>query len=440
MKECCLCRFCTFEDENIFFISMKSTSFFYLFFALLLTITISCSSEKRKSQKESEKHEPTYLYDILIDTLSVEKGTVEKNQFLSDILSEKNVSYNVIDHIARNHKKVFDVRKMKVGNNYTFLLTNDTLSKALYFIYEIDYTDYVVFGLTDSLPAWRGKKEVVRKLETASGTISSSLWNSMMDGGYDPNLSNKLSEVYAWTIDFFGIQEGDHYDVIYERLYVDGEPIAVGKIMASRFNHFKKDQLAFYFVQDSVGDYFDEKGQSLMRSFLKAPLKYSRISSKFTHSRKHPILKISRPHHGVDYAAPAGTPVYAIGDGVVTRKGYQKAGGGNYLYIKHNGIYTTAYMHLKSFAKGIAQGVRVKQGQLIGYVGSTGLSTGPHLDFRFFKNGTPVDPLKVESPPEKPVQDSNKAQYEIEVAKWMDELQKLKKEDEFMVIQEEKEK
>lgn len=416
---------------------MKLLPLFRLFVFLTLMFAVSCSSEK--SQNDSEKQEePTYLYDICVDTLVVEEGIVEKNQYLSDILTEKNVSYNVIDHIARNHKKVFDVRKMKVGNNYTFILANDTLSKALYFIYEIDYTDYVVFGLTDSLPAWRGKKEVIRKIETASGVISSSLWNSMVEGGFDPNLSNKLSEVYAWTIDFFGIQQGDHYDVIYERLYVEDKPIAVGKILASRFNHYKKDQFAIYFVQDSVGDYFDEKGQSLMRSFLKAPLKYSRISSKFTHCRKHPVLKISRPHHGVDYAAPAGTPVYAIGDGTITKKGYQRSGGGNYLYIKHNGVYTTAYMHLKSFAKGIAQGVRVKQGQLIGYVGSTGLSTGPHLDFRFFKNGTPVDPLKVESPPEKPVQDSNKAQYEIEVAKWMSELQELEKEDEFMVIKEEK--
>jgi len=162
-------------------------------------------------------------------------------------------------------------------------------------------------------------------------------------------------------------------------------------------------------------DYFDEKGQSLRRAFLKAPLKYSRISSHFSHGRYHPILKYTRPHHGVDYAAPAGTPVYSIGQGVVTRKGFQGGGAGNFLYIKHNATYTTAYMHLQKFASGIKEGSRVSQGQLIGYVGSTGLSTGPHLDFRFFMNGKPVNPLKVESPPAVPVEAKNMPAFQLVV-------------------------
>lgn len=404
---------------------------------LMLAIVIvlffaSCSNnqDSKKPEKlaavESIKSEPKLLYEIVIDSLLIDEGQVKRNQFLADILLDKGVEYGTIDHIANQHRSVFDVRKIRAGNRYTFISAADSVETPLYFVYEIDNTDYVVFSLTDSLQAWKGNKPIERKLESAYGVINSSLWNAMVDGGFDANLANELSEVYAWTIDFFGIQKGDEFEVLYDRLYVDNKPIGIGKIRASRFMNYGKDQYAFYFEQDSVGDYFDEAGQSLMRTFLKAPLKYNRISSGFSNARFHPVLKIYRPHHGVDYAAPSGTPVYAIGEGVITRKGYQKGGGGNYMYIKHNGTYTTAYMHLKAFAKGIAQGVRVKQGQLIGYVGSTGLSTGPHLDFRFFRNGQAVNPLKVESPPAKPIDTAYRQAYESHVAQWMEKLMLLK--------------
>jgi len=408
-------------------------TFSVLLIGLIFSIFYGCNpSEKDSSNTIGHETKPieaiseTLLYDLVVDSLIIEHGQVKRNQFLADILLSKGVNYNVIDHIARKHKNVFDVRKIRAGNHFTFLLANDSIETPLYFIYEIDNTDYVVFNLTDSLTARKGYKPIERKIETAFGTINSSLWNAMIDGSYNPNLANELSEVYAWTIDFFGIQKGDQFEVMYEQLYVDNKPIGIGKILASRFQHHNKDLFAFYFEQDSLGDYFDENGQSLMRTFLKAPLKYSRISSGFSNARYHPVLKIYRPHHGVDYAAPSGTPVYAIGDGVVTRKGYQKGGGGNYLYIKHNGTYTTAYMHLKGFAKGVAQGVRVSQGQLIGYVGSTGLSTGPHLDFRFFRNGNAVYPLTVESPSAKPVDSANLEKYKAHVAHWLSKLNLLK--------------
>jgi murein DD-endopeptidase MepM/ murein hydrolase activator NlpD len=415
---------------------LQSLSFHYKYFIFIWLVILSftaCNSSEEKTSAippqtavaEVEKQQ-TFLFEIPVDSLIVEQEQVQRNQFLADILLSKGVNYNLIDNIARNHKAVFDVRKIRAGNQYTFISANDSIQTPLYFIYEIDHTDYVVFSLTDSLTARKGHKPIYKKTETAFGTITSSLWNAMVDGQYDPNLANKLSEVYAWTIDFFGIQKGDQFELMYERLYVDDKPIGIGKILASRFQHRNKDLFAFYFEQDSVGDYFDENGQSLMRTFLKAPLKYSRISSGFSNARYHPVLKRYRPHHGVDYAAPLGTPVYAIGDGVITKKGYQKGGGGNYLYIKHNGTYTTAYMHLRGFAKGIGQGVRVSQGQLIGYVGSTGLSTGPHLDFRFFRNGNAVNPLTVESPPAKPVDSTNLSKYNDHVLNWQSKLNLLK--------------
>jgi murein DD-endopeptidase MepM/ murein hydrolase activator NlpD len=225
----------------------------------------------------------------------------------------------------------------------------------------------------------------------------------MIDSGTDPNLANELSEIYAWTIDFFGIQKGDLYRVIYEDLMVDGESIGIGDVLAANFNHYGSDNYAFYFEQHDEWDYFDERGQSLRRTFLKAPLRFRRISSRFSYSRLHPVLKIRRPHTGVDYAASAGTPVHTIGDGYILEKGYDRKGGGNYIKVKHNGTYTTVYMHLQGFARGITTGKQVKQGEVIGYVGSTGLATGPHLDFRVYRNGKAIDPLKMESPPAKPV-------------------------------------
>lgn len=405
----------------------------YLVILLFAVVAIaSCTGRKDQKTEEAEiiPPEPVIMYDMVVDSFNVIQGIVRPNQFLADLLIDYNVEYAAIDKIAREYRSVFDVRRIKAGNPYTLLCLPDSGYTAKYFIYEIDYTQFVVFSLQDSIFARRGVKEVEKRIETAVGVIESSLWNAMAGNGYDVNLAISLSEIYAWTVDFFGIQKNDRFEIIYEQLYVEDKAVGLGKVLAARFNHYGKDQFAFYFEQDSMGDYFDEKGQSLQRAFLKAPLKFSRISSHFSKSRYHPVLKYHRPHHGVDYAAPSGTPVYAIGQGVVTRKGYQGGGAGNYLYIKHNSVYTTAYLHLKSFAKGISEGTRVTQGQLIGYVGSTGLSTGPHLDFRFFKNGSPVNPLKVESPPAKPVEEKNMTAYMDKVSRMMEDLKKLNSETE----------
>jgi murein DD-endopeptidase MepM/ murein hydrolase activator NlpD len=227
----------------------------------------------------------------------------------------------------------------------------------------------------------------------------------------NPVLAIELSDIYAWAIDFFGIQKGDRYKVIYDELYVEDKFAGFGKIHAAVFENMGVSVKAYYFTSGSQSGYFDSEGNSLRKAFLKAPLNFSRISSRYSHSRMHPVLKYRRPHLGVDYAAPRGTPVYSIGDGVVVKKAYQKSGGGYYLTIKHNSVYTSQYMHLNGYARGMAPGVRVTQGQLIGYVGKTGLATGPHLDFRIYKNGSPVDPLRVKAPPVEPVSEENKPAF-----------------------------
>ncbi|GET27545.1 peptidoglycan DD-metalloendopeptidase family protein [Prolixibacter sp. NT017] len=366
---------------------------------------------------------PVLKFGLPVDSFVIENKKVRRNQNLSDILVRYGVSYQAIDQLARNAKGVFDVRRIKAGSAYSMFLAHDSLHTPRYFIYEDSPVDYYTFDLSgDSLRVKAGQKPVITKRKVAFGQINSSLWNAMTDNNLNPILAIDLSEIYAWTIDFFGVQRGDWFQIIYDENYVDGKSIGIGTIYAARFNNMGDDYYAFNFDQDGRADYFDEDGKSLRKAFLKAPLKYSRISSRFTNSRYHPILRIRRPHHGVDYAAPTGTPVHSIGDGVITRRGYQARGGGNYLYIKHNSVYTTSYMHLSRFAKGMHPGVRVKQGQLIGYVGMTGLATGPHLDFRVYKNGTAVDPLKVKAPPVEPVKKENMVRFEEHRDSLMNEL------------------
>ncbi len=403
---------------------MKFVKSYFLFVVLSVILISGCDNDRKASvDQATEKEAPVYIpkvvYGVTIDSLSVDTGVVKKNEFLSDILLRHNVSYGTIDKLAKGTRQVFDVRKIRRGNHYVVISTRDSVPQPLFFIYEINRIDYVVYHLKDSVFAETGQKHFDYREETTSGTIVSSLWNAMVASGTDPNLSNSLSEVYAWAIDFFGLQKKDNFKVIYERLYIEGKPAGLGKIKASLFHHGGEDYYAFYFEQNDTGDYFDEKGNSLERTFLKAPLKYTRISSRFTNHRYHPVLKIYRPHHGVDYAAPEGTPVHSVGDGVIIKRGYQKRGGGNYLKIKHNSTYTTSYMHLRGFAKGMTVGKHVKQGQLIGYVGHTGLATGPHLDFRFYKHGTAVNPLKVKSPPAKPVAKAYRPAFDSIVQHYM---------------------
>lgn len=388
-------------------------------FLILLLFLVSCGggNDGSDTRAAKKKAEPVYLYGICIDSLDVVEGKVQKNEFPANILQREGVSYNTVNYIDRNHRDVFDVRKIKVGNRYVFLKTRDSIPTAKYWIYEIDRTNYAVFQLTDSLSAWRGEKEVITEIEHVGVEIKSSLWNAMAEVGCDASLILELSDIYAWTIDFFGIQPGDSCKVIFEKKFIAGDtvPFGIGNVLAAYFKSGSDSKYAFSYVQDGRKEYFDENGDNMRKAFLKAPLNYRRISSKFSNGRMHPVYHVVRPHHGVDYAAPVGTPVQSIGDGTVIAKGWDTKGGGNYVKIKHNSTYTTTYMHLKGFAKGISQGCKVKQGQTIGYVGSTGASTGPHLDFRLQKNGTYIDPLKFKSPSAEPVKKENMEQYKVGV-------------------------
>ncbi len=353
-------------------------------------------------------------YGIKLTGMKVVHGTVGGNQNLGTLVSE-HAGGETVDRMAKAAEGIFDLRKIKAGNNYARVLSDDSAGQLNFFIYEINPIDFVVFDLRDTIRVYRGSKKVERKIKTDSGTINSSLWNCFVERGLDIQLALSLSDVYAWTIDFYGLKKGDHFKVIYEEVFVDGKMIGIDRILGSRFTHNGKEFLAYHFVQGGKAAYFDENGQSLERSFLKAPLKFSRISSRFTRSRMHPILRIARPHFGVDYSAPRGTPVVALGDGTVKEAGF-KGGYGRFVSIRHNSTYTTTYAHLSGYAKGIRAGVHVSQGQVIGFVGSSGLSTGPHLDFRVYKNGTPTDPLRLESPPSRPIDPKEMTRFRQTVA------------------------
>jgi murein DD-endopeptidase MepM/ murein hydrolase activator NlpD len=361
----------------------------------------------------------TDLYGIPLDLYTVKEGTVGRNQTLSDLLQPLGISLQEIYQVSLLPDSLINERRIKQGNRYLYYSRIPSAPEhPLYaeniFIYEKDPLNFVAIQIDpDTLWAFNGTKPVETRLQFASGTIETSLWESMFVIGANPMLAVELSEIYAWSIDFFELQQGDRYKVIYEESFVDSASLGIDRIMGAWFFHNDYEFWAIPFVQDSVRSFFDEEGNSLRKAFLKAPLRYSRISSGFSNSRYHPVLKIRRPHHGVDYAAPTGTPVHTVGDGVITDVGYQKGGGGNYVKIKHNSVYSTTYMHLSGFGKGVRRGVYVKQGDVIGYVGSSGLATGPHLDFRFYKNGSAVNPLKVEAPPVEPVLEQNRQAFAI---------------------------
>ena len=392
--------------------------------SLVLNACKSTPTEAAASSPVESIEQDTILpvvdaYGIPLDLYQVEEGIVHRNQTLSDLLYPYGLSMQEIYQISLLPDSLIDERKIKQGNRYMFYSLVDTLSDhAMYaktvFVYEKDALNFVAVSIAPgSIGARNGRKAVDTRLRVASGTIESSLWESMMAADINPMLAIELSEIFAWTIDFFGIQQGDQYKVIYEESFVDSTSLGIDKILGAWMYHNEHDFWAIPFIQDSVRSFFDEEGNSLRKAFLKAPLRFSRISSGFSNSRYHPVLKIRRPHHGVDYAAPTGTPVLTVGDGIITQVGYQRGGGGNFVKIKHNSVYSTTYMHLSGFGKGIKQGVYVKQGDIIGYVGSTGLATGPHLDFRFYKNGSAVNPLKVEAPPVEPIHESNRSAFEI---------------------------
>lgn len=392
-----------------------------LFIAAAFCLSIfSCKHDQVNNTEESVDSEwkdslqHVYEYGICIDSLNVEHFEIRNGDNPSIIFSRLGFSALEADSISKASASVLDPTRIKAGMHYCTFSTRDSIAKIQYIAFAKTMTDYAVINLSKRpIEAYIFNKPITLKRKYVNGTITSSLWNIIKQQGADPLLAIKIADVFAWQIDFFDVKEGDSFQVIYNEAYIDDTTaLSISSIEGALFTHQGKDYYAFPFTQDSTMEFFDIEGNSLRKAFLKAPLDFYRITSRFTNARFHPILKRYRAHHGVDYAAPTGTPVRTIGDGSVIFKGYTN-GGGHTIKIKHNSVYTTSYMHLSRYAKGLSVGQRVKQGEEIGYVGSTGLSTGPHLDFRVYKNGQPINPLDMEAPPSEPLKPEFRDSFNI---------------------------
>lgn len=357
---------------------------------------------------------PVLRFGIQADSFRVEEATVRPGQTLGTILSGYQVTPEQVAGIVTASKGVFDLRSIRTGDRYTVFSTPDSTGGARYLVYQPDPVQYVVFHLADSPRVTRGNLPVTMKQTQTAGVIHNSLFDALDDAGADPALAMELARIYAWDIDFYAIQKGDRFKVIYTRQYVDGEPVGIGRITSAVFNHAGHDYYAFYYHNDSTGTegYYDENAKSLRKAFLKAPLKFYRITSRYSMHRFHPIQHRWKAHLGTDYAAPTGTPILSTAAGVVIASTYSQFNG-NFVKIRHNSVYTTQYLHMSKRA--VRTGQHVDQGQVIGYVGMTGLATGPHVCYRFWKNGQQVNPLTQHFPAADPIPATDLANFQLMV-------------------------
>jgi murein DD-endopeptidase MepM/ murein hydrolase activator NlpD len=398
----------------------------WLRFSLLLVFVLGATLVSRYylpslsqeiSQSDSVKNfslhtkQPNMLYGMVVDNYLVVEDKIKRNQNLGDILEAYNVPAKFIHQISKISHNVFDVRKIAPDKKYTFVCDSDSSRTAKFMVYEPNSIDYVVFRFEDTLAVDVCQREVATIQKSVSGIIQSSLSQTIEESGISYELTNKFVDIFAWQIDFQRLQKGDKFKLIYEETQVEGRSIGIKRINGIYFEHFGSEYYAIPFDQGNGPDYFDEQGKSLRKALLKYPIEFTRISSHYTMNRFHPVQKRWKAHLGTDFAAAVGTPIRSVGDGIVEEAQF-KYNNGNYVKIKHNGTYTTQYLHMSRIATGVHAGMRIRQGETIGYVGSTGLATGPHLCYRFWKNGVQVDALKAELPASEPIKKEYEEGYE----------------------------
>ena len=396
-------------------------------FLIIVLLTFSCGEKENETKIEVVKEKIIKEFGFTLNNFNVKKDTIESGDSFGLILEKNNLFYPKIYNIVQETKKVFDIRKINVGRPYTILSSKDSLNQPLIFIYQPNAIDYLVVSLGDSLWAEKKQKEIKLKEFEAMGSIKSSLAETMQELNLSPLLTNELSEIYAWSIDFFRLEKGDNFKIQYTSRYVDDSIyIGLNRIHNAFFEHRGKPFYAIEFETDSIRgmfEYFDDKGKNLRRAFLLSPVQFSRISSRYNLRRKIAYYGRVRPHYGTDFAAPVGTPIRSTADGRVVKSGYTK-GNGFYVTVSHNATYSTQYLHMKK--RGLKVGTYVKQGDKIGEVGMTGFTSGPHVCYRFWKNGRQVDPLKQKLPEAKPISDSLKRKYLTYMAPIKDKLDSMK--------------
>ncbi len=386
---------------------------------LALLLLASCSE---KQKEESEKSVAENIPEPVVETrefgfnlseFDVVKDTIQYGDSFGEIMQENLVDYNKVLKIITDYKEVFDARKIRVGKPYLLLKSKDSLNQVEVFVYQNDLINYTVVDYRDSVQAYQARKEIKYVEREASGIIETSLSEAILDQGIDYTITNDLSEIYAWTIDFFRLQKGDKFKVIYNERYINDTVYAGAEpIRAALFEHSGTPLYAFAYESDSLKniiDYYDHEANNLRRTFLRAPVKFSRISSRYNLKRRIRYYGYKvRPHRGTDYAAPIGTPIMATADGVVTES-TRRGGNGKYVKIRHNGTYSTQYLHMKK--QKVKRGEFVKQGDVIGWIGMTGNTGGPHVCYRFWKNGRQVDPLREKLPAADPLPEPLRPEY-----------------------------
>lgn len=363
------------------------------------------------THKEIEVYQPTVLYGMVVDNLHVTEDVVKRNQRFAELFQGHYVSPKVWQQLNILPRNLFDFRKIAADKKYTLVTQHDSLKSVRALVYEPNAVDYVIFHMQDSLLVEVCQREVVTIEKFTTGVIQSTLSETIESLGISNDLTNKFVDIFAWQVDFQRLQKGDRFKLIFEENQVEGKPISIGRINAIYFEHFKSPYYAFPFDQGEGIDYFDDKGNSMRKALLKYPIEFTRISSRYNLNRFHPVAKVFRAHLGTDFAAATGTPIRSVGDGIVEEAQY-KSNNGNYVKIRHNATYTTGYLHMSKIASGVSAGTRVRQGQTIGYVGSTGLATGPHLCYRFWRNGVQVDALRIELPPSEPIKADKKPEFD----------------------------
>ena len=383
----------------------------FILFTILIFL-FSCGEKNSQTKIEIKKEKVIKEYGYTLNNYNVKKDTIVSGDSFGLILEKNNLFYPKIYDIVQEAKKVFDIRKINIGRPYTILSSKDSLNKPLVFIYQPNPIDYIVVSLGDSLWAEKNKKEVKLVEFEAMGTIKSSLSETMQELKLSPLLSNELSEIYAWNIDFFRLEKGDNFKILYTSKYVDDSIyIGLNRIHNAYFEHRGKPFYAIEFQTDSIKgmyEYFDDKGKNLRRAFLLSPVQFSRISSRYNLRRKIAYYGKVKPHYGTDFAAPIGTPIRSTAAGRVVKSGYTRANG-YYVTVSHNATYSTQYLHMRK--RGLKVGTYVEQGDKIGEIGMTGFTSGPHVCYRFWKNGRQVDPLKQKLPEAKPISDILKQKY-----------------------------
>ncbi len=383
--------------------------------AAIISLVVFGYVLRDKSNTESSFNEiaveipeiPVLRYGMDVNAYDFEEHPIRRGSFLGDILMSYGVDFDKIVTLERNAENVFSLRKIMAGKNITLVSEKDC-ETIVKFVYEPDRYSFVMYDLTESLDATLHKIPFETCVETASGIVSRSLYNSFEDAGIDMNLFDNL-EIALAQVDFFASQKGDQFRFTYEQRYIEGLPAGVGKVLAASYKSGNSEEFSFYFENDKYKGYYDMEGTPTQRTFMRDPVN-ARISSRFNMNRFHPILKKRRPHLGTDYAAPTGTPIMSVADGTIIKRSYTK-GNGNYIKIRHNNTYETQYLHMSKFVKGLGVGSRVTRGQVIGYVGSTGLATGPHVCFRFWKNGRQINHLRENFPPLDPMAKEELPEY-----------------------------